>query len=252
MTFNEPLLAGRTCVITGASRGIGLAMADLFLEHSAVVVISARPGADLDTALSILQKKHGSRVSCIPCDVSRRAEITKLFRDFTQKFSRLDVLVCNAGIMEDSLLAMVTEEQLQRTYAVNVFGAIYCSQLGARLMQRNRSGSIIHMASIMGIYGNRGQVAYAGSKAALIGASKSMSRELAELNIRVNSIAPGVIQTQLTANLSPSMTESRLNAISMKRFGTCRDVAGAALFLASDLSCYVTGQVLGVDGGMSV
>ncbi len=161
---------------------------------------------------------------------------------------KLDILVANAGVLDDALIGMVTQSQIENTFNTNTFGVLYCAQYASRLMGRNKCGSIINMTSIMGTHGNIGQAVYAGSKAAVIGITKSLSKELAPLNIRVNAIAPGVIDTDMVATLAAE----RIASIKMGRIGRPEEVANVALFLASDLSTYVTGQVIGVDGGMII
>ncbi len=162
------------------------------------------------------------------------------------------MLVNNAGILDDALLGMVSDEMIERSFRVNTFGAIHHLQAAARLMQRNNEGSIVNLSSIIGVVGNEGQTVYAATKSALIGLTKSAAKELAPRRIRVNAVAPGFIDTEMTRALPPEKFEERSAGIKMGRVGTPEDIARSVLFFASDLSRYVTGQVLGVDGGMLV
>jgi 3-oxoacyl-[acyl-carrier protein] reductase len=178
--------------------------------------------------------------------------VKELFQAIFKQYKRLDVLLANAGILDDALLGMVTKSQIDRVFGANVFGLIYSAQYASRLMARGGGGSIINIASIIGTNGNAGQVVYGGSKAAVLGITKSLAKELASSQIRVNAIAPGFIDTAMTQGLPAAKYSERLESIAMQRIGTPEDVAKAALFLASDLSTYVTGQCIGVDGGMLI
>lgn len=160
--------------------------------------------------------------------------------------------MANAGVLEDALIGMVATEQINYVFKVNTFGVLYCSQYASRLMARNGGGSIILVSSIIGTNGNTGQAVYGGSKAAVIGITKSLSKELANQNIRVNAIAPGFIDTDMARSLSEEKFKERITSIKMGRIGQPEEVANVALFLASDLSSYVTGQIIGVDGGMLI
>jgi 3-oxoacyl-[acyl-carrier protein] reductase len=167
-------------------------------------------------------------------------------------FGRLDVLVNNAGVLKDALIGMVSDDVLEDTFRINTFGAIHHLQAASRLMQRSGGGSIINMTSIIGVVGNEGQIAYGSPKAALIGLTKSAAKELAPRGVRVNAVAPGFIDTDMSRSLPADKYADRVASIKMGRVGTPEDVADVVLFLASDLSRYVTGQVIGVDGGMVI
>jgi 3-oxoacyl-[acyl-carrier protein] reductase len=243
-------LSGRVALVTGASRGIGLAIADLLASQGASVVLSAR--SDVPKEAEGIAVHHGTRTWSMPADVRDAASVQALYRRVFAEAGRLDILVANAGVLEDALIGMISEEQLANSLATNVAGVLRHVQLAARLMRRNgaEGGSIISMSSIIGVQGNEGQMLYGATKAALLGMVRSASKELAPQGIRVNAIAPGFIDTDMTRAL-PDRARTRLLAgIRMKRAGTAEDVARVALFLASDLSRYVTGQVVGVDGGL--
>mgnify|MGYP001422192968 CR=1 FL=1 len=162
-------------------------------------------------------------------------------------------MVCNAGILDDALIGMVSKEQIERVFSINTYGILFCSQYASRLMSRNsKGGSIINISSIIGTNGNTGQSVYGGSKAAIIGITKSLSKELATKNIRVNAIAPGFINTEMTRSIPREIYQERINSIKMGRIGEPKDIAYSTLFFASDISNYITGQILGVDGAMQI
>ncbi len=246
------LLQGKTALITGAGRGIGRATAELFAAQGADLIINGRDEKRLDRVRDELAARHDVRVHVLAFDVADPGSVKEGFRKLFKTCKRLDILVNNAGVLDDALIGMVTEDQIQRVFGINTFGLLYTSQYGARLMARNNSGSIINLSSIIGTNGNEGQAVYGGSKAAVIGITRSLAKELAPAGIRVNAIAPGFIDTDMTRDLPEDKYRERLASIKMGRIGTPGDVAGAALFLASDLSAYVTGQVIGVDGGMLI
>lgn len=245
-------LDGRVAVVTGASRGIGFAIAEVLASHGASVVVSSRSEITaLEEIASKLPGVSGIGHMAASVDVADSAQVTGLYRQIFARYKRLDILVNNAGILGDGLIGMIPDSVIEQTLATNVKGAIYNLQAAARLMQRNKSGAIVNMSSIMGTRGNSGQIVYGASKAALIGLTLSAAKELAPRNIRVNAVAPGFIETPMTNQLDPEIQAQRIAAIGMGRIGTSREVANAVLFLVSDLSSYVTGHVLAVDGGMT-
>ncbi|BAL97467.1 SDR family NAD(P)-dependent oxidoreductase [Rubrivivax gelatinosus] len=251
--LNPTSLSGKICLITGATRGIGLASARLFAENGATVALVGRNQSELERHASELDAMAGRPcASTFVCDVSDDTAVRELFQAVFRQYRRLDVLLSNAGVLDDALLGMITRGQIQRVFGTNTFGLLYCAQYASRLMARSGGGSIINVASIIGANGNAGQAVYGGSKAAVIGITKSLAKELAPNQIRVNAIAPGFIDTAMTRGLPPAKFEQRLASIAMGRIGTPDDVARTALFLASDLSAYVTGQCIGVDGGMLI
>lgn len=238
-------LSGRVGFVTGGTRGIGLATARLLAEHGAQVVVGgtdeqrARETADVFGGLGVV------------CDSRDPGQISAAYRTIRAEFGRLDFLVNNAGVLQDALVGMISPEMIDEVLGINTKGPILHLQAAARMM-RKHGGSIVNVSSIIGVRGNAGQAVYAASKAAVIGLTTSAAKELAPRNIRVNAIAPGFIETDMTAALPPEKFAERMDSIGMGRIGTPQDVACAVLFLVSDLSSYVTGQVLGVDGGMLV
>jgi 3-oxoacyl-[acyl-carrier protein] reductase len=246
-------LSGRVAYVTGSTRGIGNAIARLFASHGAAVVVNGRQSAAAIAALAEeLTAEAGTPCIGIHADQRDPEAIKQAYARIYSAYGRLDVLVNNAGILEDALLGMIPESSIGDTFEVNSIALIRNMQIATRLMRRGRTGSIINMSSIMGIHGNPGEVAYAASKAAVIGMTKAAAKELAPTGIRVNAIAPGFIDTDLTRSIPRAAFEQRLASIGMGRIGRPEDVANVALFLASDAASYVTGQVIGVDGSMVV
>ncbi|KOG92398.1 3-oxoacyl-ACP reductase [Aeromonas caviae] len=246
------LLSGKSALITGAGRGIGRAVAERFAAEGATLFLAVRNIEQGMLLAGELQAKHGIDCHALSCDVSDADSVKTLFRELFSHSKTLDVLVNNAGVLDDALIGMVTPAQVERTFASNSFSVLYCSQYAARMMQRAGGGSIINLASIIGRVGNAGQAVYGGSKAAVIGITQSLAKELAPQQIRVNAIAPGFIDTDMAHSLPDDKFQQRLQSIAMGRIGSADEVAKVALFLASELSSYVTGQVIGVDGGMLI
>ncbi|MED4350949.1 SDR family NAD(P)-dependent oxidoreductase [Schinkia azotoformans] len=246
------LLEGQVAFITGASKGIGRATALVFAREGAQLAINGRNEEDLVELANAIKKDFSQEVLVLPYDVVNLEEMKAAFQASQKYFGQLDVLVNNAGILYDSLLGMIQPQKLNELMNINLNAAIYHMQYAARLMTRKKHGSIINVSSILGRFGETGQVAYSTSKAALIGATMSAAKEMAPLNIRINAVAPGFIETDMTGSLSAEKYDERLAQIKMKRIGRPEEVANTILFLASDLSTYVTGQVIGVDGGMVV
>ncbi len=244
-------LEGKIAFITGSTRGQGWAEAKLLTKFGATVILNGVHSQELlDQRKEELKKEFNVDADGFLFDVGDPEATQACYNSIFKKYKRLDILVNNAGRLEDNLVGMIKMEDIQHTFRTNTTGVINNLQLAARLMMRNKSGSIINISSIVGKVGNEGQVVYGGSKAAVIGITLSASRELAPMNIRVNAIAPGFINTDFIKSLPPEKYQERINSIKMKRVGQPEDVANAVLFLASDLSSYITGQVLGVDGGM--
>ena len=247
------MLKGKVALITGGVRGIGRAISLCFAEQGADVVVNyTSEGSQLEAKKLVEEiKAMGVKAKAIRCDVSKSEEAKAMISETVKAFGKLDILVNNAGITKDMLLLRMKEEEFDRVLEVNLKGAFNCTKEASRAMLKT-GGSIINMTSVVGLMGNVGQSNYAASKAGLIGFTKSVAKEFASRNIRINDIAPGFIQTEMTDVLSDTVKETVTGSIPMKRFGKTEEVAKAALFLASDLSSYVTGEVLRVDGGMAM
>ena len=246
------MLRGKVCLITGASQGIGWATAKLFAENGAMVVLNARTAPPLAERCQELHQRFGVEAVPLPADASDPAAVRACYAEIFRRFKQLDVLVNNAGVLQDALLGMISDTLIRDVIGTNLVGPIVHLQEASRLMGRRKQGSIINLSSIVGRTGNEGQAVYAASKAAVIGLTLAAAKELAPKQIRVNAIAPGFIDTPMTRKLPQEKFDERLGSIKMGRIGRAEDVAQAALFLASDMSIYVTGQVLGVDGGMLI
>jgi 3-oxoacyl-[acyl-carrier protein] reductase len=228
-------------------------VARLFASQGASVIVNGHSAANLvEDRARELGEEFGRPAAGLCFDVADAVAVKQCYQDVFKRFRRLDVLVNNAGILCDGLLGMIPEDAIQRAFAVNTAGAIRHVQEASRLMARHQSGSIVNMTSIMGRFGAEGASVYSASKAALIGLTYSAAKELAPRNIRVNAVAPGFIKTDMIQGLAEAKLQERLQSIRMGRAGKAEDVANAVLFLASDLSAYVTGQVIGVDGGMVI
>jgi 3-oxoacyl-[acyl-carrier protein] reductase len=246
-------LQGKVALVTGSTRGIGWACVRLLAKQGATVLVNGVTNSDLlKQRVEELKATYGVDSDGYVFDVGSPDAVKGCYAAIFKKYKRLDVLVNNAGVLEDNLIGMVTPQNISKVFRTNVDGVILNMQYASRLMGRNQSGSIVNLSSIIGRVGNTGQVVYGGSKAAVIGMTLSAAKELASMNIRVNAIAPGFIDTDMTRQLAKDKFEERMRSIKMGRIGTPDDVAKAVLFFASDLSAYVTGQVLGVDGGMII
>jgi len=246
-------LRGKVAFITGSTRGIGWESARILAQNGASIILNGVENSDyLIKRVQEIKDLFHVDADGFLFDVGDPDGVKECYKGIFKKHKRLDILINNAGILEDSLLGMITPENIEKIFRVNVRGVILNMQYASRLMVRNRGGSIINISSIIGRVGNEGQVVYGGSKAAVIGITLSAAKELAPMNIRVNAIAPGFINTDMVRSLPPEKFEEKIKSIKMKRIGTPEDIANAALFFASDLSSYVTGQVLGVDGGMLI
>ncbi|MDP2302125.1 MAG: glucose 1-dehydrogenase [Ignavibacteria bacterium] len=246
-------LKGKIAIVTGATRGIGWSCAKVLAKNGMTVIINGVSDNNmLNQRVDELKELYGVESEGYLFDVSDSNAVKDCYNNIFKKYKRLDVLVNNAGIMIDALIPMISNEMLDKILDVNIKGAIYNLQYASRLMGRNKSGSIINISSIIGRFGNEGQTVYSASKAALIGITMSAAKELAPQNIRVNAVAPGIIQTDLIKNYAADKTMKLRDSIKMKRIGTPEDISNTVLFLSSSLSEYVTGQVIGVDGGMLI
>ncbi len=244
------LLDGKCALVTGASRGIGRAVAlRLASEGAAVALNYAGSQAAAESVKAEIEAAGGKAVLC-QADVADAAAAEAMVKSAAEALGGLDILVNNAGITRDGLLLRLKEEDFDAVLSTNLKGIFHCTKAAAKLMAKKRSGRIVNMASVVGIVGNAGQTNYAAAKAGVIGFSKSAARELAGRGVTVNVVAPGFIGTDMTAGLPDNVKENMLAGIPLGRMGTPEDVANAVLFLASGQAAYITGQVLKVDGGM--
>lgn len=244
------LLEGKTALITGASKGIGRKIAEVFAQHGAHVAFTYLSSVEKGEALEKELQQYGTQVKGFRSDASDFQQAEQLISDIVDTFGSLDVVVNNAGITKDGLLMRMTEDHWDQVINVNLKSVFNVSKAASKVMMKKRQGSIINVSSVVGIQGNAGQANYSASKAGIIGFSKSLAKELGSRNIRTNVVAPGFIRTEMTDVLDPKVVEGWEANIPLKRAGDPEDVANACLYLASDLSAYVSGQVLPVCGGM--
>ena len=242
-------LAGRVAIVTGGSRGIGLASARLLAEGGASVVVSGRDAARLEAATRELEAT-GAAVLGVAADAVRREDVERLVEAARERFGRLDVLVNNAGMTRDQLLVRMKDDDWDQVLATNLRGVFLMTRAVGKVMMRQRSGRIINISSTAGAMGNAGQVNYSAAKAGVIGLTKAAARELAHWNILVNAVAPGLIETDMTASLPAEAREALLGQVPLKRIGVARDVAEVVRFLAGDGAAYITGQTIHVNGGL--
>ncbi|MBU3804310.1 MAG: 3-oxoacyl-[acyl-carrier-protein] reductase [Candidatus Cellulosilyticum pullistercoris] len=247
------MLKGKVALITGSVRGIGKAISLCFAKAGADIVINYTSDSSEVEAKKLVEEleQMGVKVLAIKADVSKSEEAKALITEAIKSFGKLDILVNNAGITKDMLLLRMTEQEFDKVIEVNLKGIFNCTKEASRAMMKT-GGSIINMTSVVGLSGNAGQSNYAASKAGVIGFTKSVAKEFAGKKLRVNAIAPGFINTDMTNVLTDKVKEDIMRNIPMKRFGSSDEVAKVALFLASDLSSYVTGEVIRVDGGMAM
>lgn len=245
-------LTGKVAIVTGGSRGLGRAAAEALAARGAHVVITyVRGEAEARAAVEAITAK-GGKAEAIGFDVADMAAAEAAIADAAKRLGRLDILVANAGISIDNLLLRVKEDELDRLFAVNVKGALACARAAIKVMMRARTGRIVLLSSVVGEMGNVGQTAYAATKAALLGVTKSLAREYASRGITVNAVSPGFIETDMTASIGAEMKDGLLRAVPLGRIGRAEEVAAAVLFLCSDEASYITGQTLRVNGGMYV
>ena len=242
-------LAGRTAVVTGGTRGIGLAIARALAEDGASVVVSGRDAARLESAVSELEGLGAAAVG-VTADQSKREDCDRLVDAAKERFGRIDVLVNNAGITRDQLLVRMKDDEWDQVMDTNLRGVFLMTRAAAKSMMRQKTGRIINITSTAGAMGNPGQVNYSAAKAGVIGLTKAAARELAHWNILVNAVAPGLIETDMTAGLPGAAREALLQQVPLKRIGAAREVAEVVRFLAGDGAAYVTGQTIHVNGGL--
>jgi 3-oxoacyl-[acyl-carrier protein] reductase len=243
------MVKDKVILVTGASRGIGRATALLLAEHGAKVIVNYNNSErEAEEVISTIRGK-GQEAIMIKANVANEEEVKKMFSEIKEKFGRIDVLVNNAGIMKSNLLLMTKTEEFDEIVETNCKGVFLCMRATTKMMMKKMSGKIINISSIVGTNGNSGQMVYAGSKAFVIGLTKSGAKELGMYGITVNAVAPGLIDTDMTKDLNEDIKQDLVNDISLGRIGTPEDVAKVILFLCSELSNYVSGQVIGIDGG---
>ncbi len=244
------LLTGKTAIITGASKGIGKGIAVAFAQAGANVAFTYLSSVEKGQALEEELKQYGTGIKGFRSDASKMDDAESLISDVIEAFGGIDIVVNNAGITKDTLLMRMTEEDFNRVIEVNLNSVFNMTKAVQRTFLKQRSGSIINISSVVGVKGNAGQSNYAASKAGIIGFTKSIALELGSRNIRCNAIAPGFIETEMTAVLDEKTVQQWRDSIPLKRGGSPEDVANACLFLASDMGGYISGQVLNVCGGM--
>jgi 3-oxoacyl-[acyl-carrier protein] reductase len=243
------MLSDKVAIITGASRGIGRIIAAALAAQGAKVVASARNAEALESLAAEI-KAQGGDVVAVVADVAVEADANNLIEQAVANYGKVDILINNAGITRDGLLLRMKSEDWDAVLDTNLKGAFLCTRAAAKFMSKQRSGRIINVSSVVGEMGNAGQANYCASKAGLLGLTKSVARELARRNVTVNAVTPGFIVTDMTENMTEKAREAMTEQIPLGRLGEAEDVANAVLFLASDQSSYITGQVLGVNGGM--
>jgi len=244
------LLEGKTAIVTGASRGIGRGIAQIFAEQGANVAFTYSSSVEAANELEKELIALGVKAKGYKSNAASFNEAQKLADDVAAEFGSIDILVNNAGITKDNLLMRISESDFDTVIEINLKSVFNMTKAVQKTMLKQRKGSIINMSSVVGVKGNAGQTNYAASKAGIIGFSKSVALELGSRNIRSNVIAPGFIETEMTAKLDENVVKGWRDGIPLKRGGTPQDVANACVFLASDMSAYITGQTLNVDGGM--
>jgi 3-oxoacyl-[acyl-carrier protein] reductase len=244
------LLEGKVAIITGASRGIGKGIAEVFAKHGAQVAFTYSASAESALQLEKELVALGVKAKGYQSNAANFEDAQKLIDEVLADFGTIDILINNAGVTKDNLLMRMSEQDFDSVIEINLKSVFNMTKAVQKTMLKNRKGSIINMSSVVGVKGNAGQANYAASKAGMIGFTKSIALELGSRNIRCNAIAPGFIETEMTAKLNPEVVQGWRDSIPLKRGGSPEDIANACVFLASDLSAYVTGQVMNVDGGM--
>ena len=241
-------LKGKVAMVTGSSRGIGNAIAKKYLEEGAKVILIDRDEEGVKKSIEDM-KQYGDAVG-YAMDVTDRARIAEVFESVVKDHGTLDILVNNAGITQDAQMYKMTEDQWDSVINVNLKGVFNCAQEAVKIMREKKSGAIINISSVVGLYGNFGQVNYAATKSGVIGMTKSLAKEVGRKNVTVNAVAPGFIETAMTDTLPEKVKATYLETIPLNRFGNVDDVTEAVCFLASEKASYITGQIIHVNGGM--
>ena len=246
------MLSNKVAIVTGASRGIGAKVAKTFAENNAVVIVNY--AGSKEKAENVVDEiiKSGGKAEAYKCNVASFDEVKEMMEYVVKTYGRIDILVNNAGITKDNLLLRMSEQEFDDVIDVNLKGTFNCMKNVTRQMMRQKNGRIINMSSVVGVHGNAGQLNYSASKAGIIGMTKSLAKEMASRNITVNAIAPGFIETDMTGQLDENVKKQILSGSPANCLGNVNDIAQTALFLASDGARYITGQVIGVDGGMGI
>ncbi|MFR8086992.1 MAG: 3-oxoacyl-[acyl-carrier-protein] reductase [Lachnospirales bacterium] len=244
------MLDQKVALVTGASRGIGRSIALRLARQGFFVVVNYRGAQTRAQGVLDEIENAGGQGRIYPCDVASETDVKTMIETIVKQYGRLDVVVNNAGVTKDNLILRMKAEDLDLVLDTNLKGTFYCMKYAAKQMLRQRSGRIINISSIVGIHGNAGQVNYSASKAGIIGMTKSLAKELGSRGITVNAVAPGFIETEMTEDLPEEIKKKMQESIPLGHFGQSEDIAAAVSFLASEGAAYITGQVLGVDGGM--
>ena len=246
------LLDGKVALVTGASRGIGRAIAIRLASEGAKVAINFAGNQKAAEEVKGEIEKNGGEAILVKANVADSAAVDEMFAKVIEAFGTVDILVNNAGITRDGLLIRMKDEDFDAVIDTNLKGVFYCTKAAAKIMMKKRSGRIVNMSSVVGLMGNAGQANYAASKAGVIGLTKAVARELAPRGVRVNAVAPGFVETDMTAKLSEKVRTVTEEQIPLKRMAQPEEVAGVVRFLASDAAAYITGEVIRVDGGMAM
>lgn len=245
-------MKGQTAIITGSSRGIGRTTAEEFAKRGVNIIIVDINGGNAETVAEEIKSRYGVETLGIRADISKSDDVKRLFDEAVKKFSKIEILVNNAGITRDNLLIRMKDEEWDAVLNINLKGAFLCSREAVKIMSKIKYGRIINLASVVAFMGNPGQVNYSASKAGLVALTRTVAKEYASRGITVNAVAPGFIQTAMTEQLPEKVKEEMLRMIPLGRFGTTEDVANVIIFLALPESGYITGQVIHVNGGMYV
>lgn len=246
------MLSGKIALVTGASRGIGKETAITLASYGATVIVNYNGSKDKASDVVDIIKENGGEALAYGCNVSDYNAVEAMMKDLIAQFGRIDILVNNAGITKDGLLMKMSEADYDAVLDINLKGTFNCIKHISRQMLKQKGGRIINLSSVVGVYGNAGQVNYSASKAGVIGITKSVAKELGSRGISVNAVAPGFIVTEMTDAMPEEAKKQVSDRIAMKKLGSTKDVAETVAFLASDKAAYITGQVICVDGGMSI